>query len=226
MEEKHVSHMGSKTMAGTQHDSHMGSQSMEKQPTGSKHSCSKVSSTATGLWQDILDFFLLAQEDFCLVWPLWSHHFLAFALALDMAFLGWPLPLLVWPLPFFFLDWPLAAGFLAAALALAFWSWFWSQSSWSMVPPWRRESLHGCPHSWQVALLATLRVNTQLLTRALLLCTGCNQFWCTAFRSAQGCPRVHAVAAKTWFTAAFATYRHSTIEFKTPKTHQLTPRQA
>jgi len=49
MEEKHVSHMGSKTMAGTQHDSHMGSQSMEKQPTGSKHSCCKVSSTATGL---------------------------------------------------------------------------------------------------------------------------------------------------------------------------------
>ena len=77
MEEKHVSHMGSKTMAGTQHDSHMGSQSMEKQPTGSKHSCCKASSTATGLWQDILDFFLLAQEDFCLVWPLWSHHFLA-----------------------------------------------------------------------------------------------------------------------------------------------------
>ena len=49
MEEKHVSHMGSKTMAGTQHDSHMGSQSMEKQPTGSKHSCCKVSSAATGL---------------------------------------------------------------------------------------------------------------------------------------------------------------------------------
>ena len=173
----------SETMAGTQHES------MEKQPTGSKHSCFKVGSTATGLWQGILDFFLLAQEDFCLVWPLWSHHFLAFALALDMAF-------------------------LAAALALAFWSWFWSQSSWSMVPPWRRESLHGCPHSWQVALLATLRVNTQLLTRALLLCTGCNQFWCTAFRSAQGCPRVHAVAAKKWFTAAFATYCHSTIDFK------------
>ena len=35
--------------------------------------------------------------------------------------------------------------------------------SWSMAPPWRRESLHGCPHSWQVALLATLRMNTQLV---------------------------------------------------------------
>ena len=130
MEEKHVSHMGSKTMAGTQHDSHMGSQSMEKQPTGSKHSCCKLSSsTATGLLQDILDIFLLAQEDFCLAWPLWSPHFLVFALALDMAFLVLPWPLLVWPFPFMAAGWVLAAGFLAAAWALAFWSWSWSQSS-------------------------------------------------------------------------------------------------
>ena len=64
--------------------------------------------------QDILDFFLLAQEDFCLAWPLWSPHFLVFALALDMAFLVLPWPLLVWPLPFMAAGWVLAAGFLAA----------------------------------------------------------------------------------------------------------------
>ena len=78
----------------------------------------------------------------------------------------------------------------------------------------------------QVVINLCRGTSPKLLTRALLLCTGCNQFWRAAFRSAQGCPRVHAVAAKKWFTAAFATYCHSTIEFKTPKTHQLTPRQA
>ena len=89
--------------------------------------CKLSSSTATGLLQGIVDFFLFAQEDFCLAWPLWSPHFLVFALALDMAFLVLPWPLLVWPLPFMAAGWVLAAGFLAADWALAFWSWSWSQ---------------------------------------------------------------------------------------------------
>ena len=76
--------------------------------------CKLSSSTATGLLQGIVDFFLFAQEDFCLAWPLWSPHFLVFALALDMAFLVLPWPLLVWPLPFMAAGWVLAAGFLAA----------------------------------------------------------------------------------------------------------------
>ena len=116
--EENMSATWALAMAGTQHDSHMGSQSMEKQPTGSKHSCSKVSSTATGLWQDILDIFLLAQEDFCLVWPLWSHHFLAFALALDMAFLGWPLPFVGLAIALLLLGLALGSWLLGCSLGL------------------------------------------------------------------------------------------------------------
>ena len=87
-------------------------------------------------------------------WPLLDHHFLVFAVGLDMGTLVLPWSFLVGPLPF------MAAGFLVAAVASC--SWSSSQSSWRMVPPIWSDFLHGKLHSWQVGLLATLRIKTQL----------------------------------------------------------------
>ena len=143
MEEKHVSHMGSKTMAGTQHDSHMGSQSMEKQPTGSKHSCCKVSSAATGLCGlATLEPSLLGLRRGL------GHGLLGLALAL----VGLAIALLL-------LGLALGSWLLGCSLGLGLLE--------LVLEPVLME--HGPtlaqgipPHSWQVALLATLRMNTQL----------------------------------------------------------------
>ena len=117
-------------------------------------------------------------------WPLLDHHFLVFAVGLDMGTLVLPWSFLVGPLPF------MAAG-LDLVAAVASCSWSSSQSSWRMVPPIWSDFLHGKLHSWQVGLLATLRIKTQLPH-------GFCGFWHWTMMS-------HSSSGRTWSSSAWVT---------------------
>ena len=143
---QHDSHMGSKTLAGKQPHglSKHGNKQRQVRKVNSHWALAKQGPFSFSVWKTSAE--QLATLD---------HHFLVFALGLDIAIALLPWPLVVGPLPF------MAAG-LDLVAAVAFCSWSSSQSSWRMVPPIWMEFLHGKLHSWQVALLATLRMNTQL----------------------------------------------------------------